>query len=89
MGKPAPKYWWDFVDNATAIIVQSDYPGGEELARFVCGVGNAELEIAQAERLIADFAAGRKAPNWKRTNVELTGAAPPFGAASSDRSERG
>lgn len=69
MGKPAPKFWWDFVDNATAIIVQSDYPGGEELARFVCDIGHAEVQIEQASRLIADFEAGRKTPNWKRSNV--------------------
>lgn len=73
MSKPAPKYWWDFVDNATAIIVQSDYPGDEELERFVCGVGCAEIQIAQAERLIADFKAGRKTPNWKRSNAIVSG----------------
>jgi hypothetical protein len=68
MGRPAPKYWWDFVDNGTALIVQSDYSGVDELARFVCGVGSAEIQIDQAERLIADFVSGRKTPNWKRPN---------------------
>lgn len=66
MSKPAPKFWWDFVDNATAVIVQSNYPGGEELARFDApSRGGAEQQIHAAEQLIADFHAGRKTPTWK------------------------
>lgn len=66
MGKPVPRFWWDFTDNATAIIVQGNFIGGGDLGRFVCGVGDAELQIAQAEALIADFESGRKTPKWNR-----------------------
>lgn len=63
MGKPAPTFWWDYVDDATAIIVQSDYPGGEELARFNLGDGDAS---AKAQALIEDYQSGRKTPQWTK-----------------------
>jgi hypothetical protein len=72
MGRPAPTFWWDMVDNATAVIVQSDWPGGQELARFKpaesqpASVGLVP-QIDQAESLISDFKAGRQTP---RTNNE-------------------
>lgn len=71
MGRPSPDFWWDMVDNATAVIVQSDWPGGEELARFApantkpASVG-LEPQIALAESLIADYKAGRKTPVWTK-----------------------
>lgn len=65
MGKPTPNYWWDFTDSATAVIVQSDYPGGDELGRFEI-VDYAELAIEAAEKLISDFIAGRKTPAWNK-----------------------
>lgn len=71
MGRPAPKFWWDFSDNASAVIVQSDWPGGQELARFTpAGTQPAsaglEPQIAQAEALIADYIAGRQKPTWAK-----------------------
>ena len=63
MPKPTPVYWWDYSENTTAIIVQSDRKGGECLARFTFA-DNAETAIAKAEALIADFCAGRKTPDW-------------------------
>ena len=72
MSKPAPSFWWDMVHppgNPTYILVQSDYPGGEALARFDAPTAQPkeeglEPQIAQAEALIADFQAGRKTPQW-------------------------
>lgn len=65
MHRAAPKFWWDFAgDSDTAVVVQGDYPGGEELARFELAHGQTSWEplIGQAEALIADFAAGRERP---------------------------
>jgi len=63
MGKPAPTYWWDI--NNQSVIVQSDYPGGECLARYPVLEGQgADLQIATAETLIEDFEAGRRKPDW-------------------------
>lgn len=68
MSKPTPKFWWDFVDNATAVIVESNYPGGEELARFEVPKGNgAEQQIRAAEQLIADYQSGCKTPAWRQS----------------------
>jgi len=66
MGKPAPSYWWDFVGDECHVVVQSDWPGGESLAIFkaVPGQENREIQIEQAEKLISDFEAGRKTPQW-------------------------
>lgn len=71
MGKPAPCFWWDFEhgkNGELAVIVQSDYPGGDELARF--DVPKKELfadsYILQAEKLIDDFKTGRKTPLWNK-----------------------
>ncbi len=74
MSKPAPRFWWDIVHCVanSAVIVQSDYPGGEELARFeqssLCV--SLEAEIAQAEALIDDFESGRKTPEWKKEKAK-------------------
>lgn len=66
MGRPAPKFWWDFVGNECHVLVQSDWPGGEELAMFKAAPGEKcrDAQIAQAEELIADYIAGRKTPPW-------------------------
>ena len=64
MGRPIPSYWWDF-DSKQDVIVQSDWPGGECLARFyVEEKADTEAQIAEAEQLIGDFKAGRKTPPW-------------------------
>lgn len=75
MGR-TPNFWWDFAPGVTdAVIVQSDWPGGGELARFTMPDEQSEREglepqIIEAERLIADFKAGRKTPAWgKRPNA--------------------
>lgn len=68
MPKPTPKYWWDFTDDfSTAVVVQSDYPGGEELARFEY-TDSATHAIEEAEKLIDDFKSGRKTPNWNNNS---------------------
>lgn len=65
MGKPAPKFWWDFRDDN--VIVQGDYPGGDCLDSFpIIGDGDAARVIEVAEGVIADYAAGRKTPNWSK-----------------------
>jgi hypothetical protein len=65
--KPAPKFWWDFAQpGESPIIVQSDYKGGERLAKFYFEK-YADKAIEQAETLIADFEAGRKTPEWRKT----------------------
>lgn len=72
MGRPTPDFWWDFYPaGGDSIIVQSNYPGGEELARFTKPESQLGMEpqIAAAEELIAEFRAGRKTPRWaKRPN---------------------
>lgn len=65
MGRPAPKYWWDFSDNANSVIVQSDYDGGKCLATFAF-VGYVDRAIKLAEELISDFESGRKTPKWSK-----------------------
>lgn len=69
MGKPAPTFWWDTANDGMC-IVQSDYPGGERLAEFAfkgdANEVNADSAIIEAEKLIADFEAGRKTPNWRK-----------------------
>jgi hypothetical protein len=66
MGRPAPKFWWDFVGNDCHVLVQGDWPGGEALAIFKAPLGEKyrDAQIAEAEKLIADYAAGRKTPPW-------------------------
>jgi hypothetical protein len=68
MGKPEPNFWWEIVDGATAIIVQSDWPGGQELARFVQDSANCDMQpqIDAAEKLIAEYRSGRKTPEWRK-----------------------
>lgn len=62
MLKPSPRYWWDFTTDTAYIIVQSDYPVGEELARFTANSSG----LSSAEKLINDFESGRKTPNWSK-----------------------
>lgn len=72
MGRPAPKFWWDFWYEAgeapVGIVVQGDWPGGEALAIFRPPEGtkprSLDREIGHAHALIADYAAGRKTPPW-------------------------
>lgn len=66
MGKPAPKFWWKFTGPTLDVTVQSDYPGGESLAVFKAAPGHKfrDEQVALAEKLIADFVAGRKTPQW-------------------------
>lgn len=69
MGKPAPTFWWKFnYDNGEkSIIVQSDYPGGQELARFTAPKATyLDHQIELAEKLIDDFVSGRKTPDWRK-----------------------
>lgn len=65
MGKPSPTFWWDR-DNKGDIIVQSDYDGGECLARFPVtpDQNDAWLQVSHAAELIDDYTSGRKTPNW-------------------------
>lgn len=65
MGRPAPAFWWDHKDDA--IIVQSNYDGGECLATFPYK-DDASKAIELADQLIADFAAGRTTPQWTKRN---------------------
>jgi hypothetical protein len=74
MGRRSPEFWWDMVDNASAVIVQSDWPGGQELARFTPAENQSrsvglEPQIAQAESLINDYKSGRKTPLWSKSEV--------------------
>lgn len=55
----APDYWWDFADQTTSVIVQSNADGGQRIASFPIVGGNAEPAIEQADALIADLKAGR------------------------------
>ena len=66
MGKPTPKFWWDYTGPNQDVTVQSDYPGGESLAVFKAAAGQKyrDEQVSQAEALIADFTAGRKTPQW-------------------------
>jgi len=57
--KKAPHFWWDFSDNATTVIIESDIPDHPVLARYPVVDASAEPQIEQAEKLIADLAAGR------------------------------
>lgn len=65
-----PSFWWDFNGPESDVIVQSDWPGGQELARFKAPAGqeSREPEIEMAQALIADFRAGRKTPPWSKDN---------------------
>lgn len=54
------KYWWDFVENATFVIVQGSRHGQEELARFPVDGEDASGAIDKAESLISDLYSGRK-----------------------------
>lgn len=60
MSKPAPSFWWDFTEDCGHVIVQSDYPGGDCLAKFPTE------QLSKAEELIDDFKSGRKIPNWDK-----------------------
>ena len=46
-----PSYWWDFVDDENAVIVQSDQTGGDCLAK--CSSSE------EAEAIIEDLKSGR------------------------------
>lgn len=40
MRRAAPRFWWDFAgESDVAVVVQSDYPCGEELTRFQMQAG--------------------------------------------------
>lgn len=54
--KSAPYYWWDFAHNEELIIVHSDCDEGEILGKFPAS----QVGVEKAEKLIADFNAGRK-----------------------------
>ena len=66
MGRPAPRFWWDFVGDDMDVLVQSDWPGGEALAIFKAVPGETlrDVQIWQAQMLIEDYKAGRKTPPW-------------------------
>lgn len=68
--RPAPRYWWDFEhtdDTVTAVIVQSDYPNNDCLARIPIVGDNGDHAISVADKWIADFKAGRKTPQWEKS----------------------
>lgn len=58
--RKVPSYWWDY-DRDGRVIVQSDSPGGECLA--TCA------SPEDAQRLIADYTAGRLTPPWAKPNT--------------------
>jgi len=62
---PVPRYWWKMDTKNNQIVVHSDYPGGRNLAAFGF-VEDADEGIAQAERLISDYRAGRATPTFTR-----------------------
>jgi len=66
MGRPAPTFWWKFQGAACDVVVKSDWPGGECLARFKAAPGEPyrDRQIAEADTLIQDYRAGRKTPLW-------------------------
>lgn len=57
-----PKYWWDFVDSATAIHVKSDIAEYPVLARIEIHGSYGMPQIKMAEALVANLAAGRITP---------------------------
>lgn len=58
--KVVPDFWWDFVDEVTAIIVQSSDDRYPVIRRFPLVEGeDAELVIVKATTLIDDLRAGR------------------------------
>ena len=64
--KRHPVFWWDFLPDGSGVVVQSDWSGGERLAVFKKELGeDCETQIAQANKLIADYDAGRKTPPWR------------------------
>lgn len=63
MGRPAPRYWWDFSRKPGEIIVESDYDKFPIVGRFYYPIdGQADVAIRQAEQLIDDLREGRKTP---------------------------
>ncbi len=69
MGKPAPTYWWDYRNDdkgGVDVIVQTDYPGGDCLARFPVLGKYSDNQVQQAGQLISDCKAGRKTPQWNK-----------------------
>lgn len=73
MGKPSPKFWWDFKhyeNGRMTVIVQSDYEGGEQLNEFECGE-NCEISgycegVTNAIITIKAYEEGRKTPKWNK-----------------------
>jgi hypothetical protein len=57
--KIVPRFWWDFIDDATYIIVQSDHPKYPILKKIKIPGLDATSQIAKAQSLIADLRAGR------------------------------
>lgn len=58
--KVVPDFWWDFADNATAIVVESSDDRYPLIKRFPLVEGaSAEPVIEQATSLIEDLKAGR------------------------------
>lgn len=68
MGKPSPKYWWDFQhaedgSGIVAVVVESDDDRFPKIREFpVSKNGGADAQIEAAERLISDLTAGRADP---------------------------
>ena len=66
MGRPAPNFWWNFQGPENDVVVKSDWPGGECLARFkaVPGEKYRDAQIFQADALIHEYRTGHKTPQW-------------------------
>jgi len=59
MKKRVPRFWWDFVTDTSAIIVESDIEDRPLIAEYIIYNDNAMPQIALAEQLINDLNAGR------------------------------
>jgi hypothetical protein len=66
MSRPAPNFWWNFQGPDHDVVVKSDWPGGECLARFKAAPGEKyrDAQIFQADALIQEYRTGRKTPQW-------------------------
>ena len=58
--KRVTDFWWDFADNASAIIIESSSDKDPVVARFPLVAGaSAEAIIEKATALVQDLKAGR------------------------------
>lgn len=62
-----PEFWWDFDGPNLDVVVQSDWPGGQCLARFSTASKCKDKQIEAAEKLIKEYKSGRLTPVWGNT----------------------